>query len=191
MDWRQGTDKETSKGIAARVWAEKQGDAEAQASRLATKLDELQRLKKELLRQKLQGEIANLDYQLANTQFSDEIEETERELEANASGRATLDAFVRFAELMLVNVAAAWQKAGPEQRQRVQNLLFPEGVSYSLEGSFLNRSNSSLFSMLSTITSEKGMLASPTGFEPVLRRESADLSDHVVITRQRSLCNAP
>jgi hypothetical protein len=32
----------------------------------------------------------------------------------------------------------------------------------------LNRSNTSLFSMLESINSEKYLLASPTGFEPVL-----------------------
>jgi hypothetical protein len=51
---------------------------------------------------------------------------------------------------------------GPEERQRVQNLLF-EGLHYSPELGILNRSNSSLFSMLDGLNDENGWLASPTG----------------------------
>ena len=42
------------------------------------------------------------------------------------------------------------------------------GLHYSRESGILNRSNKSLFSMLESIKSENNLLASPTGFEPVL-----------------------
>ena len=67
-----------------------------------------------------------------------------------------------------MDIARAWQIAGPEPRQRVQNLLFPDGLHYSPESGILNRSKSSLFTTLERLTDEKGLLASPTGFEPVL-----------------------
>ena len=68
----------------------------------------------------------------------------------------------------MMNVARAWEIASPEQRQRVQNLLFGEGLHYSPESGFLNRSKPSLFSTLEGMTDEKRLVASPTGFEPVL-----------------------
>jgi hypothetical protein len=125
-------------------------------------------LKTELLRQKLRGEIAQEEYEEAITQFKDEIAEIDQKIELTANSKATLDSFVRFAELMLADIAGAWLKASPEQRQRVQNLLFPAGVLYTRPNGFLNRVNSSLFSVLAEISTEEGMLASPTGFEPVL-----------------------
>ncbi len=67
-----------------------------------------------------------------------------------------------------MDIARAWEIAEPEQRQRVQNLLFEGGLHYSQEAGFLNRSKPSLFSALEAMTDEKGLLASPTGFEPVL-----------------------
>jgi hypothetical protein len=67
-----------------------------------------------------------------------------------------------------MDIARAWQIAGPESRQRVQNLLFEDGLHYSTEAGILNRSKSSLFSVLQAVSDEKGLLASPTGFEPVL-----------------------
>jgi hypothetical protein len=67
-----------------------------------------------------------------------------------------------------MDIAHAWEIADPEQRQRVQNLLFEGGLHYSPESGILNRSKSSLFSMLLGVKDESILLASPTGFEPVL-----------------------
>ena len=79
-----------------------------------------------------------------------------------------MEAFIQFAELSLLDIAGTWQMASPENRQRVQNLLFEGGLHYSSENGILNRFNTSLFSMLESIKSEDDLLASPTGFEPVL-----------------------
>jgi hypothetical protein len=41
-------------------------------------------------------------------------------------------------------------------------------LHYSAEAGILNRPKSSLFGILNALSDEKGLLASPTGFEPVL-----------------------
>jgi hypothetical protein len=58
--------------------------------------------------------------------------------------------------------------ASPENRQGVKNLLFEGGLHYSGGSGILNRSNTPLFSMLESIKSEDGLLASPTVSEPVI-----------------------
>jgi hypothetical protein len=60
-----------------------------------------------------------------------------------------------------------WQLATLEQRHRVQTLLFEAGLAESADQGILNRSNSSLFSILEAMSDPKVKLASPTGFEPV------------------------
>jgi hypothetical protein len=87
------------------------------------------------------------------------IEEQIRALRGEGS---TMEAFVQFAELSLMDVGGAWRIAAPENRVRVQNLLFEEGLDYSPELGILNRSNTSLFSMLEVIKDEASLLASPT-----------------------------
>jgi hypothetical protein len=52
----------------------------------------------------------------------------------------TQDAFIRFAELLLTEVSRAWQIANPECPQRVQNLLFEDGLTYSQTRGISNRS---------------------------------------------------
>ncbi len=154
--------------IAAKIWAEKQGDAEKETKKLVARMEEQRKLKRELLKAMLSGKVSHSDYEDANTECSAELAVTEQELQAISCKRGTLDAFVRFAELHLTDIAHAWEIAEPEQRQRVQNLLFESGLHYSPDTGILNRSKSSLFSMLEAVADEKGLLASPTGFEPVL-----------------------
>ena len=154
--------------IAAKVWSEKYAEAESRIKVLASRLVDQRRLKSELLKKNLRGGLSDAEYNEVKAQFDSEITATEGELESIESSRATTESFVQFAELLLVDIARAWEIAGPEQRQRVQNLLFDEGLAYSPESGILNRSNSSLFSTLEGMIIGNGLLASPTGFEPVL-----------------------
>jgi site-specific DNA recombinase len=154
--------------IAAKVWTKKQGDMEKETNRLTARLEEQKRLKRELLKAMLGGRISDAEYSEANAEFAAEIAVTEQELRALSSKRATQEAFVRFAELQLVDLANVWQIASPDQRQRVQNLLFEGGLHYSSDAGILNRSNASLFSTLEAMTNEKVLLVSPMGFEPML-----------------------
>ncbi len=154
--------------IAAKIWAQKQGDNEKAAKKLAVRLGDQKKLKADLLKAKLRGEVSHADYMEANAEYTAELSATEAEIKALSSDRATEDAFIRFAELQLMDIAGAWQLAGSEQRQRVQNLLFADGLPYSPKSGVLNPPKSCLFSVLEQIAAPNGLLASPTGFEPVL-----------------------
>jgi site-specific DNA recombinase len=154
--------------VAAKVWAEKQGDIEANAKRFAARLNDAQRLKSELLRARLRHELSQADFERANAEFDDDIAAAEGQLALLETGKATLNDFIAFAELLLADIAGTWEKASGDQRQRVQNLLFLDGLQYHQESGFLNTSKPSLFRVLEEISTEKGILASPTGFEPVL-----------------------
>ena len=152
--------------IAARVWQEKQGDSERESQRLTMRLAEQKRLKFELLKMRMRGELSREEFEQANVDFAAEIYVIEEQQRAVASRRDTADSFVRFAELQLMDIANAWRIAGPDQKQRVQNLLFEGGLDYSPNVGILNRSNSSLFSVLEAMNSESGLLVGPEGFEP-------------------------
>jgi hypothetical protein len=87
-----------------------------------------------------------------------------QELHAVRSQRGMLDAFLRFAKLMLAAVAAAWQRADSEQRLRVQNFLFQDGIAYHQNQKFLNTTNPTLFQQLRAWRTAKELLACPPGF---------------------------
>jgi hypothetical protein len=63
-------------------------------------------------------------------------------------------------------MANVWKIAAPEQRQKVQNLLFVDGLTYCPKQGILNRSKSSLFSTLKLLESGSEWLVGPPGLEP-------------------------
>jgi hypothetical protein len=153
--------------VAAKVWNSKQGDFEKRRIKLFSQLEECRTLKSKLLRSMLRGDVSQTEYEENNAQFAGEIAALEAELRVIESDAGKMDSFICFLNCVM-DLAHVWEIAHPEQRQRVQNLLFSDGLSYSMSVGFLNRSKSSLFNMLESISSENVLLASPTGFEPVL-----------------------
>jgi len=87
---------------------------------------------------------------------------------AGRLSRLSLDAFVRFANALLLDVASAWQRARGEDGVRVQNLLFHDGLRYSAELENFKHLNPCLFGAMEEMSGKNWWLASPTGFEPVL-----------------------
>ncbi len=152
--------------IAAKVWRDKEGDSENEMARLQTILDQQRRYKTELFKMRMRGEIDAQELEEQKATLAVEVYETEEKMRAIADARASADSFLRFAQLQMVDVRAVWEMAGPDERQRVQNLLFDGALSYDPSAGILNRSKSSLFSVLETIKTENGRLVGPPGLEP-------------------------
>jgi site-specific DNA recombinase len=161
-------DVENFSKMAAKVWASAQGDAAKEARRLEARLENQKQRKRKLLDSMLEGTISNSTYKEAEEEFRVEIAATEKALRDLDDRQLTQDAFLRFVKLHMANIAGAWQAATAEQKHRVQNLLFEDGLFYSEKTGILNRSKSCLFSVVEGFGREELSLASPTGFEPVL-----------------------
>jgi site-specific DNA recombinase len=153
--------------IAARVWEAKQGGSEREARSLKSQLEAQKDRKNKLLTLRMDGEIFREEFEEARTAAQTAIYEIEEKLCALESNRATAESFVHFAELQLTDMAKVWRIANPEQRERVQNLLFEGGLDYSPETGFLNRSKSSLFSVLETVNIQDANLVDLIGIEPM------------------------
>jgi DNA invertase Pin-like site-specific DNA recombinase len=80
-----------------------------------------------------------------------------------------IEALLSFAEHLLTNASEMWLKADLTQRQRLQDVLFPAGVTY-LSGKFGTAVTCPLFNVFQHIEGENDKLASPRGFEPGKRR---------------------
>ena len=140
--------------IAEQAWKRRQGDSEAAARQTRLRLDEQKSLKSELRKSKLRGEITQTDYAQANAEFDSEIAALEEQLRATTFGRVALKAFLGFANAMLIDLAAAWQRAQGEQRVRVQNLLFQNGLRFSQKSKKFEHLKPCLFSTMEEMTGE-------------------------------------
>ena len=90
------------------------------------------------------------------------------QLNSAQSNAVSVEAFVRFAKTMLLDIATVSQRAQGKQKVRIQNLLFQCGLRYSSESEKFEHLNPCLFNAMEDVTGKDWYLASPTGFEPVL-----------------------
>jgi hypothetical protein len=72
-----------------------------------------------------------------------------------------------FAERVLPRAADLWMQASLEQRQRFQQLFFPEGISFDGNGFVRTALTAPAFSYLRTIEDGNERLVDQTGIEPV------------------------
>ena len=152
--------------VAAKVWGDKQGNSEREMKKLNARLEEQTKLNSELRKMRMRGELSLEEFKQAKAEHEAETYDIDEQLRALSSKQTTADSFVRFAELQLVDMANVWRIAEPEQKHRVQKLLFGDGLAYSPEQGILNRSKSSLFSVLEGMKLENGELVGPPGLEP-------------------------
>ena len=78
-----------------------------------------------------------------------------------------VEGIVAFAERVLPRVADLWVQASLEQRQRFQQLFFPDGIALDGNGFVGARVNAPAFSYLRTIGDGNEKLVDQTGIEPV------------------------
>jgi len=64
--------------------------------------------------------------------------------------------------LSVVNPAGAWQHASLEQKQRLQQMLFPQGIEYT-DGVYRTQETSFLFRGLEGIAGQEEVFGSATG----------------------------
>ena len=154
--------------FVADIQKREQGDSEAITKTLLRQLEDKQSLKQELLTAKLRREVSQADYEQANSRFDAEIREINQQLGQSQENRATVEQVVKFSMHYLGDIGGLWRRLPGEHKQRVQSLLFSDGLRYSPETRTLNHSNSSLFNQLRDCVAGKNLLASPAGFEPAL-----------------------
>jgi len=76
-----------------------------------------------------------------------------------------IQAALSFAEHVLVNAARLWAESSPDQKQRLQQLLFPDGVVYQ-SGAYRTEATSSIFFDLGAIEDKNERLVALPGIEP-------------------------
>ncbi len=152
--------------VAAQIWKERQGNFEQQAEVLAVELEQEKKLKGGMVRLLALGKVTQVDYDQANADSAIKIADLTEQLRVAEANRGQAKSFSVFAKLLLVDFGKAWMIAGPEERARVQNLLFEDGLIYSQKNAFLNPSNSSIFNTLGHISSQKSCVVEAAGVEP-------------------------
>ena len=81
-----------------------------------------------------------------------------------------VEGILAFAERVLPHAADLWVQASLEQRQRFQQLFFPDGIAFDGKGFVGTRVTAPAFSYLREIESENERMVDLTGIEPLLTK---------------------
>src|ERR1035437_531411 len=146
----------------------KQADAKAQMTAMHQKLAALTDARNTLMDRYLDGRIDQGTYEEQNARLGTEITEARTALRCIETVDEEIEELLEFADGVLRDPAGLWSRASIDQRQRLKKVLFPAGVTYSVESRFGTALTPSIFNMLQELGSNNSSMASPTGFEPVL-----------------------
>ena len=108
------------------------------------------------------GKISKETYERQGDKLSEEIALVEMALHQAKIEELDIDAVLGFAEHVLQDAARLWVSAELNVKQRLQRVLFPEGVTLMAER-FGTSATCSMFSSSAVSETEKASLASPHG----------------------------
>jgi hypothetical protein len=149
--------------VVTDVWNAKQADAAALARALERRVDDLKERKRKLREAMVYHQTIN------RAEFDEMRAPVERELSAAEStfsparlAETEIDAVLEFAEDLLLNAAGVWERCSLDQKQRLQQVLFPDRVEYS-DGVYRTQETSCLFKGFERVGSEQQGIGSATG----------------------------
>ena len=152
--------------IIVDVWKSKQGEVAALRGVIQRRLSEL-RVRKDRLVEAFvyRRAIDQATYQEQLDKLNEEL--TLTEIEDRDAGLDELDvqAAVNFAEYVLLNAARLWTEFSLDQKQRLQEVLFPRGVQF-MEGAYRTAETSMVFFDLQKESTDKECLVAVPGIEP-------------------------
>jgi site-specific DNA recombinase len=147
-------------------WVKRTGDSAAVVARLKAKLVEREEAQAKLVEAYLrkEPEIVSV-FSRMNARFEEEISTIMAQIEEANITEASFEQMWEFSQTMLADVPTAWARADLDQKQRVQNVLFPSGLKYDPENGILNSDNNSLFNQLEAFLGGKMSMVRPRRFE--------------------------
>ena len=147
-------------------WAKRTGDSTAMVAKLKADLKERKALQEKLLLKYLNDDPNVVPvYESTNRRLQEEIAGIEAQIAEADTARATIEELIEFSKTTLANISEAWNQADVDGKQRVQNILFPEGLKYHPEKGILNANNDCLFNQLEGVLGGKLNLVRPERFE--------------------------
>ena len=152
--------------VVLAVLRKKQGDTIETQAALERKLSELRSNRDKLETAFIYQKAIDLEtYQRMKPALLSEI--TLAEMELREASLETIDAenIIEFALDVLINASNLWKTASLDLKQRLQQVLFPEGMEYT-DGGYRTTATCMLFNGLEVYESEKEELVALPGIEP-------------------------
>ncbi len=96
---------------------------------------------------------------------NEEITLAEMEAHDARLDQLDIEAAIEFAQYVLLNAARIWSESSPEQKQRLQKLIFPSGVLFA-ESVYRTGTTSMIFFELEEMYAQNERMVALPGIEP-------------------------
>jgi hypothetical protein len=130
--------------VAKEVWKVRQERVKQDSRALTVRLQDQKHLNSQAIKAKLAGELSAEDFAALKQNITEEISLIEGQLTALESERSTMEELIAQTQRELVDLPAAWKKAGLSERRELCEMLFPDGLVWSHSMGFLNSQNTSI-----------------------------------------------
>jgi hypothetical protein len=109
--------------------------------------------------------LSESDYRQMKEALEQEVLTLEMKVNEAKQDEIEIKQLLDFSENLLLNAAGTWSDSGLEARQRLQQILFPQGVSYA-GGSYRTTATNPLFNLLQEEIEDRSVLVALPGIEP-------------------------
>ena len=134
-------------------------------STLNRQLEELKNEQRILVKKNLKGIYDDELFMERNEEIKDEIVIKQTRISESSIDKINIDTVCTFANHFINNISQTWRTADLDTKQRLQEIIFPEGVIYDFPG-FRTATLSCLFNVLRESSESNEHLGWLTGLEP-------------------------
>jgi len=149
------------------VWNQKHADRQQRVQRAKQEVASLEEKSQKIIDALLDGTFDKATYETQREIVGTALEKARIQQSEALISADQVECLLEFAEWMLDRAAGIWESASPSNKLRIQEALFPHGLTVTREG-FGTASMPLFFRQLHEAPIEETSLASPGGFEPPL-----------------------
>ena len=111
------------------------------------------------------GDLTDAEYREMKEDLEQQIVTVEMKINDAKQDEIDIEELLDFTENLLLDAATEWNRSELAGKQRIQQVLFPHGVTYA-EGIYRTTATNPMFSMLEGNLLGKGELVALPGIEP-------------------------
>lgn len=136
-------------------WQKRNERAEAERRQLTSRRGEQETLNRKLIEKYVSGGLAQQDFETLKQSITSEISSIDVQLKALEDEQITMQMLIDQAKLEIIDIAKTWHEAGIRQKQEIQTMVWPEGLTYSHSLGFFEPANTSIFQDIQDFLDEK------------------------------------
>jgi hypothetical protein len=137
------------------VWVERYREVDARLSKLQLTVSDLRKRRTKLYQAHIDDKVPTDVFVELKAALDAETAEAECKLDSARMDEIKVDEVLEFGERVLCNVPLLWKECSLDQQQRLQQVLFPRGVSYHQKTGYRNPTTCLFFNMLNGNSEDK------------------------------------